>query len=62
VTFTEQRQARAAQYRLLASAQSALMGASSLPHVREKHELAAAKWSALADLDERPSTAAAGRT
>jgi hypothetical protein len=55
MTFAEQRQARAAQYRLLADAQSALMQSSDLAHVRDKHELAAARWSALAQLDELPN-------
>ena len=54
MTFAEQRQARAAQYRLLADAASALMLTSELPHVRDKHELAAARWSALAEVDELP--------
>ena len=57
MTFVEQRLARAAQYRNLALAQTALVDASSLPHVREKHEMAAAKWSALAELDEQPINA-----
>jgi hypothetical protein len=51
MTSAEQKQARAAQYRLLADAQSALMETSVLPNVREKHELAAARWSALAGID-----------
>jgi hypothetical protein len=56
MTFAEQRQARAEQYRRLAGIQSALIETSSLANVREKHEMAAARWSALADLDERPTT------
>ena len=54
MTFAEQRQARAAQYRLLAGAQLALMHSSELAHVRDKHELAAARWGALAEVDELP--------
>ena len=54
MTSAEHRLARAAQYRLLAGAQEALVQSSTLPQVREKHELAAARWTALADLDERP--------
>ena len=54
MTFAEQRQARAAQYRLLADAESALMHSCDLPLVRDKHELAAFRWSALAEVDELP--------
>jgi len=54
MTFAEQRQARAAKYRVQADAELALIGAASLANVREKHEMAAARWSALAELDERP--------
>ncbi len=50
----EKRQARAAEYRRLALAAGDLAETSSLAHVREKHERAAARWTALADLDERP--------
>jgi hypothetical protein len=46
------RQLRAAEYRELASAARALADASPLAHVREKHEEAAARWTALAALDE----------
>lgn len=55
MTFAEQRQARALQYRQLAGVQTALVQASNLANVREKHEMAAARWSALAELDERPA-------
>jgi hypothetical protein len=57
MTFSEQRKARAAQYRNLARVQSDLGDTTSLPQVREKHVLAAARWSALAALDEQPTTA-----
>ncbi|HEY3800456.1 MAG TPA: hypothetical protein VGL58_19055 [Caulobacteraceae bacterium] len=49
---TLKRQARAAEYRDLALAATALAEASGLDHVREKHERAAARWSELAALDE----------
>jgi hypothetical protein len=54
MTFAEQRQARAALYRTQAGAQLALVESSSLAQVRDKHERAAARWLALAELDERP--------
>jgi hypothetical protein len=54
MTFVEQRGARAAQYRRLADAQTALIETSNLPQVRQKHEMAAARWCALAALDEQP--------
>lgn len=46
------RQVRAAEYRDKASLASDLAQASVLAHVREKHEVAAAKWSQLAALSE----------
>ena len=49
------RDLRAAEYRLLALAARALADTSPLPHVREKHEVAAARWTALALLDEQPT-------
>jgi hypothetical protein len=55
MTFAEQRQARAARYRLQAGAEIALIESSSLANVREKHEMAAARWTALAEMDERPT-------
>lgn len=48
------RAGRAAEYRKMAEASTILMATSTLGHVREKHELAAARWTALAELDERP--------
>ena len=48
------RQVRAAEYRSLAIAAGALAEASLLGHVRDKHERAAARWTTLAELDERP--------
>jgi cell division protein FtsL len=47
-----QRQVRAAEYRRLSIQASALAESSTLEKVREKHELAAATWAALAALDE----------
>jgi len=49
-------EARAAEYRRLASEAEALAQSSLLAHVREKHGQAAARWTALALLDERPAT------
>ena len=54
MTYAEQRQARAARYRSQAGAEMAQIEAASLANVREKHEMAAARWNALAELDERP--------
>jgi hypothetical protein len=54
MTFAQQRQVRAALYRTQAAAQMALGEKSGLTQVREKHEQAAARWTALAELDERP--------
>lgn len=48
------REVRAAEYRQLATAALDLAEASVLTHVREKHQKAAARWTALAILDERP--------
>ena len=50
------RNVRAAEYRRLAGAAKVLADASVLAHVREKHEHAAATWTALAEMDERPDT------
>jgi len=47
-----QRQVRAAEYRRLSGQASALAESSTLENVREKHEIAAEKWAALAALDE----------
>jgi hypothetical protein len=46
------RQVRAAEYRDKASQATDLARASALANVREKHEVAAAKWSQLAALSE----------
>jgi hypothetical protein len=48
------RHVRAIEYRRLAIAANALAETSLLANVREKHEHAAARWTALALLDERP--------
>lgn len=44
---------RAADYRARARAASALAGASVLQQVRERHQVAAATWKALAKSEER---------
>jgi len=46
------RQVRATEYRRLAAQAAALAAGSALDHVREKHQVAAARWAALAALDE----------
>ena len=53
------REIRAADYRDKAQNASLLAEASVLAHVREKHERAAAVWSGLAEMEERPSVRAA---
>ena len=50
------REIRAAEYRRLATAAETMAEASQLAHVREKHEQAAAQWTALAMIDERPAS------
>jgi hypothetical protein len=55
--FALKRAARAVEYRRLAEVSDAQVEATLLPQVREKHELAAARWRALAALDERPGEA-----
>jgi len=52
---TDRREARAAEYRRLASEAIALGAASPLGHVRAKHEKAAETWTALAEREGRPS-------
>lgn len=44
---------RATEYRRLALAATALVESSLLANVRDKHELAAARWTDLAELAER---------
>ena len=48
----ERRQIRAAAYVRLVQDADALVEASPLEHVRRKHEVAAARWRALAALDQ----------
>jgi len=50
-----QRQARATEYRRLSAQASALAEGSALENVREKHEVAAERWAALAALDDDSS-------
>jgi hypothetical protein len=57
----EKRQLRAAEYRALAAQSAALADATPLEHVREKHRLAAARWTALAEVDEHDNEAAEAR-
>jgi len=52
---------RAAEYRRLAEVEEALVESSPLANVREKHELAAARWTDLADMAERASAEHASR-
>ena len=51
----QNRMVRATEYRRLAIAAAALAETSLLANVREKHEKAAATWTALATLDARPT-------
>lgn len=51
---------RAVEYRRLADAAQALADASLLDHVRAKHAQAAARWTELAEMDERPTQPAPG--
>jgi hypothetical protein len=53
MTVMRTRQDRANEYRRLATAATAQATESLLAHVREKHEAAAARWTALAMLDEQ---------
>ena len=53
------REIRAADYRDKALNASVLAQASVLAHVRAKHERAAAVWSGLAEMEERPAVRAA---
>jgi hypothetical protein len=54
----QQRNVRAAEYRRLAENATLLAEGSTLEHVREKHQRAAATWASLAELDEQPSSIA----
>lgn len=47
-----QKQVRAAEYRRLSGQATALAESSTLENVREKHEVAAERWAALAALHE----------
>jgi len=49
----QKRRVRAREYRALALGASTLAAASALDQVRQKHELAAARWLALAALHNR---------
>jgi len=52
------KQIKAGEYRRLACEALALASASGLDNVREKHELAAARWNDLAEQEERVAYAA----
>jgi hypothetical protein len=52
------KQIKADEYRRLAGEASALARACGLDNVREKHELAAAQWTSLAEREERVPYAA----
>ena len=54
MTSALKRALRAAEYRGLASAAAAMAESCALANVRDVHERAAAQWTALAVLDERP--------
>jgi hypothetical protein len=54
MTPTRMREVRAIEYRRLADVAGDLAKSSPLVNVREKHERAAAQWTALALVDERP--------
>jgi hypothetical protein len=51
----QHKEARVAEYRRLAEQASALAEGSALDNVREKHERAAERWTALANLDDQSS-------
>ena len=57
-SIMRKRQERPAEYRERAAVAANLATEARLAHVREKHELAAATWLALAELDEQPSALA----
>lgn len=52
MTAAEKRTARADECRRLAAMALELAAASTLDHVREKHEAAAQRWLALAEIDD----------
>lgn len=54
-------QGRAAEYHAKASDAAALAASSVLQRVRELHELAASRWTQLADLEERRTLSLARR-
>ena len=54
-------QARAAEYHAKASDSAALAASSALQRVRELHELAASRWTQLAELEDRRTVSLARR-
>lgn len=59
--MTQTSQARADEYHAKASAAAALAASSVLQRVRELHQLAAARWTALAELEDRRTLGLAQR-
>ena len=59
--MTLKSQTRAAEYHAKASDAAALATSSVLLRVRELHELAASRWTHLAELEDRRSVSLAGR-
>ena len=60
-SMTLKSQTRAAEYHAKASEAAALATSSVLLRVRELHELAACRWTHLAELEDRRSVSLAGR-
>lgn len=54
MTGPDKRSARAEECRRLAAMALDLAASSPLDHVRDKHEAAAQRWLALAEIDETP--------
>jgi hypothetical protein len=59
--MTLKSQTRAAEYHAKASDAAALAASSALLRVRELHELAATRWTHLAELEDRRSVSLASR-
>ena len=59
--MTLRSQTRAAEYHAKASEAAALAASSALQRVRELHELAASRWTELAELEDRRTLSLAQR-
>jgi hypothetical protein len=59
--MTLKSQTRAAEYHAKASDAAAVAASSALQRVRELHELAASRWTHLAELEDRRTVSLAGR-